>query len=301
MVIRYCWLRKDLLGILACPICYCNLDFLGTETNGRLQEGYIKCSSCSQTFRVHDQIPDFRIGDWSKETLNGKGILELLSLDEDKLKSWIEERKTYPETESIEMQDASVRIMKGICSVVKNFPMALDIASGRGRLLKAMAASNPNIQLLGTDIDENMLKGAQKALREEAPSKNASLLLCNVKRLPIRSGSFPCIISFAGFSNMQNPIQALSEVRRVLSSNGRLIFSTLFINEGSRSFEYMRRLRLADMASEDRLRKYLEEANLELLSLEEIYSGIHPGYSNDLLPLRNDWFAEMLVMATPNA
>jgi len=293
-----CRLRKEFIRILVCPICYDDLDFRGNEANCRLQEGHLKSASCSRTFQVRDQIPDLRIGDLSKELLTEKRVLELLDLNEETLKSWVEERKTYPENKPIEVQEADELMEKGICSQVERFPFILDIASGRGSLLKKIARAHSNIRLLGTDIDENMLREAQKILRRENLYQQTSLLLCDVRRLPFRLNSIPCVVSLAGFSNVQNAAKALAEARRVLSPGGRVIFSTLFLNEGSRSFEYTRRLGLADIICKERLRKSLDKAKLKLLSLEEIYSGIYPGYSEDLLPFRGDWFSENLVIAT---
>lgn len=175
---------------------------------------------------------------------------------------------------------------------------ALDIASGMGRLLKKIAGTHSNIRLLGTDINENMLRRAQETLQNENLYQQVSLHLCDVRRLPFKSSSTPCIVSFAGFNNVQNAAEALSEARRVLSSGGLLLFTALLLEEGSRSLEYARRLALADVASGDHLKESLRKAELKLLALEEIFSGIYPGYNKDLLPFRGDWFSENLIIAT---
>lgn len=287
-----------MINILACPFCQGNLVFDGVEAEGRLRKGLLECISCSQTFQVRDEIPDLRAGDWSKNLLTEKKILELLDLNEDALRSLVEERGTYPESQPAEVQEADVQILETMCSKIAGFPFVLDIASGRGILLRNVAKGIPDIHLVGTDIDENMLRTAQEELQNANLYEQTSLLLCDVGQLPFKSDSIPSIVSLAGFSNIQNAAEALSEVNRVLSPRGILIFSSLFLQEGSRSFEYTKRLGLADVATEDLLKKSFENAGLKLLSLKEVYSGIHPGYSLDLLPFRGDWFSENLIIAT---
>ncbi len=283
-------MKEELIDILACPICHRDLEFHGSKANDRLQEGYLTCIQCSQSFQICDQIPDFRIT--ARLELTEKKVLELLDIE------WLKERTTYPQALPVEIKEAYELERKHICSKVKGYSPILDIATGVGSLLRRMADTLSGSQLVGTNIDENMLKRAQQVLREQNLYQRTSLLLCDAKRLPLHSSLVPCVVSYGGLSNIPNAVEALLEAKRVLSPGGVIVFSTAFLNEESRSLECAKRLGVADLVSKKLLRKLLDEAGLKLVSTEDIYSGIWPGYSKDLLPFKGDRFSETLIVAT---
>ena len=52
-------MKKDLLNILACPVCKGSLDLRATrEDNEDVIEGALLCEKCSQDYPIEDSIPN---------------------------------------------------------------------------------------------------------------------------------------------------------------------------------------------------------------------------------------------------
>ena len=52
-------MKKDLLNILACPVCKGSLDLRATrEDNDNIIEGSLLCEQCSQDYPIEDSIPN---------------------------------------------------------------------------------------------------------------------------------------------------------------------------------------------------------------------------------------------------
>ncbi len=52
-------MKKDLLNILACPVCKGRLDLRATrEDNDNIIEGALLCEQCSQDYPIEDSIPN---------------------------------------------------------------------------------------------------------------------------------------------------------------------------------------------------------------------------------------------------
>ena len=52
-------MKKDLLNILACPVCKGPLDLRATrEDNDNIIEGALLCEQCSQDYPIEDSIPN---------------------------------------------------------------------------------------------------------------------------------------------------------------------------------------------------------------------------------------------------
>lgn len=52
-------MKKDLLNILACPVCKASMDLRATkEDNDNVIDGTLHCEECSQDFPIEDSIPN---------------------------------------------------------------------------------------------------------------------------------------------------------------------------------------------------------------------------------------------------
>jgi demethylmenaquinone methyltransferase/2-methoxy-6-polyprenyl-1,4-benzoquinol methylase len=91
-----------------------------------------------------------------------------------------------------------------------------DLATGTGDLALAIQNKLPDADITGVDYQPEMLELArQKGLRH--------VLLADVMKLPFADGSFDCITIAFGLRNLENCPAALTEIARVLSSNGKLL------------------------------------------------------------------------------
>lgn len=52
-------MRKDLVDILACPMCKSPLELTVTEENGdEVIQGKLTCAKCSEDYPIEDRIPN---------------------------------------------------------------------------------------------------------------------------------------------------------------------------------------------------------------------------------------------------
>jgi uncharacterized protein YbaR (Trm112 family) len=52
-------MRKDLLDILACPMCKAPLELTSEEEQGQeVVRGYLTCSGCGERYPIEDSIPN---------------------------------------------------------------------------------------------------------------------------------------------------------------------------------------------------------------------------------------------------
>ena len=95
----------------------------------------------------------------------------------------------------------------------------LDLSCGTGELLQELYnKSKGQIELYGLDISEEMLEMAKKKL----PSK-ITLVQGDVHNLPFKSEKFDYVLCTEAFHHYHSQKQAVSEMKRVLKNNGRMI------------------------------------------------------------------------------
>ena len=52
-------MKRELMDILACPVCKGELTLTSTkEDDGEIVEGTLHCSSCDETYPIEDTIPN---------------------------------------------------------------------------------------------------------------------------------------------------------------------------------------------------------------------------------------------------
>jgi len=99
----------------------------------------------------------------------------------------------------------------------------LDIASGTGDISKIISKEYPNTSIFMTDINFEMLdEGRNRAIDENFYS-NCSFCQLDGEVLPFESGAFDLITVGFGLRNFTNKEKGLSEMRRCLKKNGKLL------------------------------------------------------------------------------
>lgn len=74
-------------------------------------------------------------------------------------------------------------------------------------------------KLYGVDFSENMLKMAKR--------KGMEVRQADLEKLPYKNDEFDFVLSFTSLQNVENPDQAIKEVKRVLKKNGKFICTFL--------------------------------------------------------------------------
>lgn len=240
---------KSLIGKMCCPICKSKLLWnIHLENKNRIVHADIHCDSCNVTFSVRDTIGIFLVPDKNGYIENdnfqqqndilsalpsdviesllhanpyelNESDLTFLSevyLSQNKVRQsakikMLARKKKYSEEYN---QEIKKQLKSLQCMVKWDTQTVLDIATGRGTLLKLLLSSNPK-NIVGSDISLKPLQGLKRELEIAQRYTNTSLLVMNAKMIPFSDNSFDIITSFHGINHIQNTADLLSESMRV--------------------------------------------------------------------------------------
>ncbi|MFI2370706.1 class I SAM-dependent methyltransferase [Streptomyces sp. NPDC018833] len=138
----------------------------------------------------------------------------------------------------------------------------LDAGCGTGRALEPLrAAVGPHGSVLGIDLTPEMLDEAQRAGR----GRSGMLLLGDVARLPLRSGSLDAVFGAGLISHLPQPAANLRELARVVRPGGAL---ALFhpIGRAALAARHGRTISDDDLRAEPNLRSLLAGSGWRLTS-----------------------------------
>jgi len=95
----------------------------------------------------------------------------------------------------------------------------LDVATGTADLAIMLSQTSAK-QIIGVDISEGMLKVGRKKIEEKKLSDRIVLIQADSENLPFEDDYFDAITVAYGIRNFENLEKGLSEIFRVLQSNG---------------------------------------------------------------------------------
>jgi ubiquinone/menaquinone biosynthesis C-methylase UbiE/uncharacterized protein YbaR (Trm112 family) len=286
-------MHKKLLQFLACPICQTSLNFDGKAAGDRLVNGYLKCGK-GHLYQVKEEMGLIKDAKLSAREFEWKVNVA----DESRYDAI---QKQYNSYLSEDLKNALKKLMEMLVQHVGNScketdNMVLDIASGMGRLILQLAEKSPeNTVIVGTDVDEKPLRGAMNKARRAGVYQKLSFIVTDAKHLAFKGNAFSTISSYFGFDNVPETVLALKESFRVLKPSGKVIFSSLWYREGSKSMKIAEKYDVGQIASENRLKQALEKTGFILDWVEEIYSGVWSYNPMDLLPVQGDEFSHVVV------
>lgn len=102
------------------------------------------------------------------------------------------------------------------------FASVLDVGCGTGGLLALLRG--PRVQAAGADISPQMVAEAKRRL-----GKTADLRVADSERLPWKTGSFDLVVTTDSLHHWPDPLQAFSEMRRVLKKGGHAVIADVTI------------------------------------------------------------------------
>ena len=111
------------------------------------------------------------------------------------------------------------------------FKTWLDVGCGTGALLSVIGEQRKDAQLFGVDLSEEMIKVATVKLGEKA-----NLKVSDSERLPFEDRKFDLISCTFSFHHYPHPVEALIEMKRVLSQDGMLVMADIVIVDGLRKW-----------------------------------------------------------------
>lgn len=96
----------------------------------------------------------------------------------------------------------------------------IDVACGTGEFAKLILQRNSTQQISGIDLSANMLQVARQKCRAYP---NVEFQQAKADKLPFSAESFDVIVCASAFHYFDEPQLALSDMKRVLKPQGRLI------------------------------------------------------------------------------
>jgi len=107
--------------------------------------------------------------------------------------------------------------------VSKFYPKTiLDLATGTADLAITMAKHNPQAHIIGMDFSEKMLEIGKAKVAKQALENQVQLQMGDAANLPFKDNMFDAVTVAFGVRNFENMEQGLSEIHRVLKSNGEI-------------------------------------------------------------------------------
>lgn len=98
----------------------------------------------------------------------------------------------------------------------------LDAGCGTGLFTLGLGRCRPTWQIRGFDASPGMLAVAARQARKLSLAQ-VSLLRGDVDALPFADQSFDAVVAGGLFANLEDPLPALEQFRRVLRTNGKLV------------------------------------------------------------------------------
>ena len=95
----------------------------------------------------------------------------------------------------------------------------LDVGCGPGTVTQGLAKVVAPARVVGCDLETGMIERA-RALADEAGAGNLSFRTGDILDLPFEDGQFDIVFSAAVTEHLTNPIDAVKELARVVSSGG---------------------------------------------------------------------------------
>ncbi len=96
------------------------------------------------------------------------------------------------------------------------FSSVLDVGCGTGSLLALL--KRPRVRLAGADISPAMIEEAKRRL-----GKDADLKVADSEKLPWKTGSFDFVVTTDSLHHWPHPLQAFSEMKRVLKKGAHVV------------------------------------------------------------------------------
>lgn len=98
----------------------------------------------------------------------------------------------------------------------------LETAAGTGRVTRALAmAAAPDARIVATDLNEPMLARAAQVVQ----AANVEWRQADAQALPFTDGAFDAVVCQFGVMFLPDKARGYAEARRVLSPDGRFVFS----------------------------------------------------------------------------
>jgi SAM-dependent methyltransferase len=115
-----------------------------------------------------------------------------------------------------------------VAARLKGTERVLDVATGPGYIAEAFARTAR--EAIGVDLTDAMLSIARERTQQRGVA-NVSFRIGDAQNLPFEPEEFELVVSRLALHHVQNPMQALREMTRVLRHGGTALIEDIFASE----------------------------------------------------------------------
>ncbi len=248
-------ISKELLSILACPVCKSDIE---TTT------GHLKCSKCNAVYPIKEGIPIMLPSHLEKEQ---KLAIEIWGRDYDRMLYNIKQSSQVNIVDQYGLSDYKL-VTSFARKSDKNF---LELGCGRARLSLLLAQQGFNTVGLDLSIEALILAKYMFNLQ-----KLAGFFVCgDILHPPFKPGSFS--IAFAGGSieHFENTQQGLNAIAESLLQDGTFIATIPFISLST----LLQGLFTGNVPDIPVLRSFMKFIHLDVMNKEHCIYGYEKSFS----------------------
>jgi len=274
---------QSLIPLLECPLCHGELTWTLTECQGdHVEAAEAVCRDCASRYPVLDGIAAFltlnlrRHDLWEvtetqltrylrenpqvEHQLMDSEISELAPADQFFRALVLEEQGNYGQA-----RDLATMAIRGLYTsewlsayqsetahlvgrISRQAGPLVDLASGRCDLVQVLAGelSRP---IVATDFSPRVLRNSRRRLAPLGLDRNLGLLAFDARRTPFKAGALDTLTTNQGLGNIEQPLDLLHELRRVV--RGEFLAITHFYPPGDGNAAAIRELGLQTLLYRD--------------------------------------------------
>lgn len=278
----------NIRDILWCPVC-----------RVKLNED-LTCPKCRAAYAGRLGVYDLIARAVSGDQVSLWGIDEGVFADEEQLSTHTEEQQAmiedYHAHINQESKDADARLNAFTEEAVKNVRgMVCDLATGNGGMLAYLLEHSQAKKIVCTDIDPLVL--ARTRVRLKTDDERVFYVGSDGRQMSLADNSFDFVTSLAGLGNVPETERATEELYRILKPGGMFLMKSSYLEQGSRSHEIARELKLDKGLIEEELVKCLYDAGFSKVESTVAGTAVWAENPYDLLPVAGDRQKYCLIKA----
>lgn len=297
-------MNPELIKKMCCPACKGELRWnIKNQNENKIIEAEVKCINCKNYYSVKDEIGNFIIADnegfleednfknqrnilknidksiinklidMKKENLNASDISYLADIyrEQNKMRSVLklkilERSRKYNSSYNNSVKEQFDFLINHFD---ENNKIILDIATGRGTLLKYMLQYTNN-NFVGSDISIIALNDLKKELISLKYYNRVSLIGFNSKKIPFLDKQFDIAMSFYAIGHVHNIRAFVQEIMRVCKCKF-ISIENLYENDNSVNSKYMICHNLEDHFKENMIKIISEERfDFQILNQKQV-------------------------------
>jgi len=133
------------------------------------------------------------------------------------------------EYDAMDFTEADTRFAEDALFLLKNRanPRVLDVGTGTAKIPVLMLGRGAHLEILAVDLAREMLKVAERRIRDAGFEKKCTLACMDAKALDVGDGEFDLVVCNSTVHHVPDPAPLFREIARVVKPNGAILIRDL--------------------------------------------------------------------------